>query len=438
MFMYPFQVSVQHGDRHRPVLRREKTFDLEPGANLKDMRVIEIGLGIEDVAISNANQSKTSNKTTDNKTLSRSQIRMLKAFQEQRANFVLQFQSDVETLEKTERELSMKSLNAGLRKVQCWEAKQENSPVRQPRLKQPLDLNPISQKLNSRKMVTRHVKKSQGLDATLAAFAGHRSEERNGVDAESQVSDFRPPPPSPAKTQSASDAVVVPPKPRPRTMIPTPRRPARKCDSFDIELPRGSPSPSPPTTRVADRPVPLQRMTSLACSSRPHSAAAAAAQQRSGSLRVTIVDRRSTSSLTDDADDHPPETAGSAGSCSWFISSEEQQMEANSSASPERENVQHAAGSVLLEKYKERKTAQSQRARQPRAYFVTCDEVEVPVPETRRRRTSPKPKVQLKVFELDKNCQNQVRMDGNLQEALRKRRPDYIERTKVSLLSQHQ
>ena len=220
------------------------------------MRVIEIGL--EDVAISNANESKTSNKTTENKTLSRSQIRQLKAFQEQRANFALVLQSEVEKLEDTERELSQKSLNAGQRKVKCWEAKQENSPVRQPRLKQPLDLNPIlSKHKNPTRVASQHVEKSMGLDTstTLESFIIHGSEDSNGVDAEGQVSDYRTPP---TKTETAPDAIpiVVPPKPRPRTMIPTPRRPARKCDSFDTELPRGS----PPTTRAAapPQPVPLQ------------------------------------------------------------------------------------------------------------------------------------------------------------------------------------
>ena len=157
----------------------------------------------------------------------------------------------------------------------------------------------------------------------------------------------------------------------------------------------------------------------------------------SGSLRVTIVERRSTSSLNDDDDDDPererPDTAGSAGSCSWFIPSEEQQIESKlSSASPEWEIAMNAAGSgsVLLEKYKENKTAQ--RKPQPRAYFITCDEVEVPVIPQSRRRPSPKPKIQLKVFELNKNGENQAMVEGDLQEALRKRRPDYIERTKVS------
>ena len=221
------------------------------------MRVIEIGL--EDVAISNANESKTSNKTTENKTLSRSQIRTLKAFQEQRANFALLLKSEVEKLENTERELSQKSLNAGQRKVKCWEAKQENSPVRQPRLKQPLDLNPIlSKHKNPTKIGPQSGEKSPGgLDTTLQSFTVHGSEDSNGVDAEGQVSDFPTPP---TKTETAPDAIVVPPKPRPRTMIPTPRRPARKCDSFDTELLRGP----PPTTRAAaaaaapPQPVPLK------------------------------------------------------------------------------------------------------------------------------------------------------------------------------------
>ena len=168
-------------------------------------------------------------------------------------------------------------------------------------------------------------------------------------------------------------------------------------------------------------------MTSLACSSRPQSASQ---RVMSSSLRLNIVERRSTSSLNDDDPEQRPDTAGSAGSCSWFIPSEEQRIESKS-ASPERDDAKNVAwsGSVLLERYKEKKKPQ------PRAYFITCDEVEVPVIPENRRRPSPKPKVQLKVFELDKNGENQAMVDGgDLQEALRKRRPDYIERTKVSKL----
>ena len=149
----------------------------------------------------------------------------------------------------------------------------------------------------------------------------------------------------------------------------------------------------------------------------------------SGSLRLNIVERRSTSSLNDE-DQERPDTAGSTGSCSWFIPSAGEQIESKlaSSGSPEMESalIMSGSGSALLEKYKENKKPK------PRAFFITCDEVEVPIVPESRRKPTPKPKVQLKVYELDKNCENQAIVDGgDLQEALRKRRPDYIERTKV-------
>ena len=163
----------------------------------------------------------------------------------------------------------------------------------------------------------------------------------------------------------------------------------------------------------------------------------------SSSLRVNIVERRSTPDLKDKDHDRRPDTAGSTGSCSWFISSGEQQLESQSPPSgtqtvstelevksSEKEEADNSAvsGSSLLEKYKENKISQQK----PRAFFIPCDEIEVPaVSSAGRRRSTPRQKVELKVFELDKNGENHAMAEGDLQEALRKRRPDYIERTKV-------
>ena len=166
----------------------------------------------------------------------------------------------------------------------------------------------------------------------------------------------------------------------------------------------------------------------------------------SSSLRVNIVERRSAPDSKDEDHDRRPDTAGSTGSCSWFISSGEQQLESQSPPSgiqtastdlevklSEKEEADNSAvsGSSLLEKFKESKISQQK----PRAFFITCDEIEVPVISSAgRRRPAPRPKVELKVFELDKNGENRAMAEGSdLQEALRKRRPDYIERTKVSI-----
>ena len=166
----------------------------------------------------------------------------------------------------------------------------------------------------------------------------------------------------------------------------------------------------------------------------------------SSSLRVNIVERRSAPDSKDEDHDRRPDTAGSTGSCSWFISSGEQQLESQSPPSgiqtastdlevksSEKEDANNSAvsESSLLEKYKESKISQQK----PRAFFITCDEIEVPVISAAgRRRPAPRPKVELKVFELDKNGENRAMAEGSdLQEALRKRRPDYIERTKVSI-----
>ena len=161
---------------------------------------------------------------------------------------------------------------------------------------------------------------------------------------------------------------------------------------------------------------------------------------------MNIVERRSAPDSKDEDHDRRPDTAGSTGSCSWFISSEEQQLESQSppsginsastasevkSSGKEEADNSAVSGSSLLEKYKESKISQQK----PRAFFITCDEIEVPVISSagRRRRAAPGPKVELKVFELDRNGENHAMMaEGDLQEALRKRRPDYIERTKVS------
>ena len=167
----------------------------------------------------------------------------------------------------------------------------------------------------------------------------------------------------------------------------------------------------------------------------------------SSSLRVNILERRSTPDSKDEDHDRRPDTAGSTGSCSWFISSEKQQLHESQSPpngidssstasevkSSEKEDANNSAvsGSSLLERYKESKISQQK----PRAFFITCDEIEVPVISAAgRRRPAPRPKVELKVFELDKNGDNPAMAEGSdLQEALRKRRPDYIERTKVSI-----
>ena len=231
------------------MLRREKTFDLDPGTNSqsKEMRVIEIGL--EDVAISNTVQPKSSNTT-----LSRAQIRTLKAFQEQKANLKLQLESEVHKLEDIERGLSQKSLNAGRNKVKCWE-----SPARHPKIKQPLDMDPNkSTNKGLKKMAPRRAENSKVPDRKkVESFTlSNGSEDSSGGDAETRVIDLRSHPP---RTDAASDVAVtvVPPKPRPRTMIPTPRRPARKCDSFDTEAPHGSP-PIAVEHQTAAPPVPLQ------------------------------------------------------------------------------------------------------------------------------------------------------------------------------------
>ena len=230
------------------MLRREKTFDLDPGTNSqsKEMRVIEIGL--EDVAISNTVQPKSSNTT-----LSRAQIRTLKAFQEQKANFALQLESEVYKLEDIERGLSQKSLNAGRNKVKCWE-----SPARHPKIKQPLDMDPIKPTNKGlKKMAPRRTENSKVPDRTrVESFTlSNGSEDNSGGDAETRVIDLRSHPPR-TETAASDATAVVPPKPRPRTMIPTPRRPARKCDSFDTEAPHGSPPVA--VERQDAPPVPLQ------------------------------------------------------------------------------------------------------------------------------------------------------------------------------------
>ena len=222
---------------------------MDPGTNSqsKEMKVIEIGL--EDVAISNAVQPKSSNTT-----LSRVQIRTLKAFQEQKANLKLRLESEVHKLEDIERGLSQKSLNAGRNKVKCWE-----SPARHPKIKQPLDMDPIKPTNKGLKKIAPppRAENSKVPDRKkVESFTlSNGSEDSSCGDAETRVIDLRSSPPRPETVESDA-AAVVPPKPRPRTMIPTPRRPARKCDSFDTEAPHGSPPVA--VERQEAPPVPLQ------------------------------------------------------------------------------------------------------------------------------------------------------------------------------------
>ena len=210
------------------------------------MRVIEIGL--EDVAISNAVQSS-------NTTLSRAQIRTLKAFQEQKANLKLQLESEVHKLEDIERGLSQKSLNAGRNKVKCWE-----SPARHPKIKQPLDIDPIKPTNKGLKKIAPppRAENSKVPDRKkVESFTlSNGSEDSSGGDAETRVIDLRSHPPR-TETAASDATAVIPPKPRPRTMVPTPRRPARKCDSFDTGPPQGSP-PIAVEHQTAAPPVPLQ------------------------------------------------------------------------------------------------------------------------------------------------------------------------------------
>ena len=129
-------------------------------------------------------------------------------------------------------------------------------------------------------------------------------------------------------------------------------------------------------------------------------------------------------------------TSSVSSACSWFIPSEEE---------PANNTRAIQTGSSLLKHYRERKDKGCIVRDRPQAYFLACDKPEVPKsnsPKTseiyaevqtgntvlRRRISSQRPVyADAKVIDLETET---LPAEQNLQEALRRKRPDYIQRTK--------
>ena len=356
-------VSAYYSAQEKPVLRRERTFDLDPGTSARDVKVVEISLD---------------DSPTSNVALSKEQRKVLQAFQTQRGIQAKQLKKEVDMLDKIEWELAMKTSACGPEPVvKCWG---EASPGTKPAIGTPT------------------------------------------------------------------------PKPRPRTMIPgldptlLPQRPARRCDSFSGPLSNSisgstaqeqlkKPPVMTPTVVPAVKESLLTNFTTFATSSRGKSL-------NKDKFRVNIMEKSSANSMESSA----------SSACSWFIPNEDETQAATC------EEKAAEPKSSLFRQFKERKDCHSdnisskKKKPAPQAYFISCDDEEVEEPSPARRSSTSSTKLtgskkngrakeaagrrKMTDSEEEQGRPGSARMvvqrDGssNLQEALMRRRPDYIAKTK--------
>ena len=103
--------SVQQGEAdQRPVLRRERTFDLAPAGNLNEMQVV-------DIAVEDGRNRPDSSQTC----LSNEQQARLEVFQERVELPFRRLNREINRLYALDRELSLKASFCGPERIHCWE-----------------------------------------------------------------------------------------------------------------------------------------------------------------------------------------------------------------------------------------------------------------------------------------------------------------------------
>ena len=131
----------------RPMLRRERTFDLDPGTSLQDAvasgslssHLVEISLespSCEARELPGEDKAKTAKKhgnaergvkERSKRKLSREQEKALKEFRAMKQSCQEKIAQEVEKLEETERELALKAISCGPEPIRCWESSDSSS-----------------------------------------------------------------------------------------------------------------------------------------------------------------------------------------------------------------------------------------------------------------------------------------------------------------------
>ena len=321
----------------KPVLRRERTFDLEPGTSARDVQVVEIGL--ED--------SPRQGKQTVAK-LGAEQERQLKMFQQQKLTALRALKTEIVKLNEFEKELAAKATSCGPEPIRCWE---------------PDD---------------------------MTSSGGSKS------------------------SGSGNDSVKPVPRPRTRVPVSQPTRPARKCDGD---------TGNAMTQSCYGR---LPGQTSFGTSGLTTFADSQRVATPTGRLRIQVREKK-----------EEDRNSSSSSSCSWFIPNggggdSENGRTATPDYPPVFDSPQVEATASkfsdksLLRHYKARKEGKPLPVpvEKSQAFFIEIDEQE----ERKRLLASPaNSRLKTRVIDLEST---EAPEESNLQEALRRRRPDYIARTK--------
>lgn len=118
----------------KPGLRRERTFDLDPGSSVKDIKVVDI----------NFDESPRGLDQQVSPDLSPDEERDLVVYQKHRILNVRKLKKEVDKLDKIERELVMKASFCGPGPLRCWESptasedRTRTPPIPRPRTKIPV------------------------------------------------------------------------------------------------------------------------------------------------------------------------------------------------------------------------------------------------------------------------------------------------------------
>ncbi len=377
--------------QERPALRRERTFDLEPGTSIQDTaaaRVVEISLE-SPTPPTDARQyqgrRKSNGGVVDQRKerrpplppplsspvvrLSREQERLLKEFRKRQRRSLDAIAREMEKVEKVESELAIKASSCGPEPIRCWESSDSSSPgsssARKSRKKEkktsstgeqgrvPLPPSPTT--------TTTATTKTPASLPTVAPRPVPRPRTRIPVSIshihslrQEQQQQQQQPKQQQQQQQQQQQRKQQQPKQqqqqqRPQQPAETPTRPSRKKDMLMMTqschegLVYGSdkrePPPPPPvasnTWRKEDRPKVGPRLVTLA-------QAAGRRQGSGGSLRL-----RMTGSDETEEEEEEREREGSGSALSWFIPSEDVADEETKQV----DRVASPGGLSLLEQY---------------------------------------------------------------------------------------
>ena len=426
----------------RPTLRRERTFDLDPGKSVRDVKVVEINL--DETPTSSGRGAVFSSSDLD---LSPDEERDLQFFQQAKILHIRRLKRELEKLDKIEREMAMKASFCGPEPMLCWTdkdevqqrpvimssgSKQRPVPVPRPRTMIPV---PVVQtpKRPSRKCDTvvvpnPPVTTTEVIPIERAKTAANSSScggnNFTTLAVSSRKKNQKPEKLRVKKNLSRENSFANQTK-RPQPSIQRTEENEITCSWFvngksGIGVPNGVKIDRGQTFRVKDE------------SSRP----------RIGSYSGSKLSNQNGAGAGNTGLRVQENGDKGDGSQTYRVPKEDSFLERSKSnlcESPSKEIKEPS----LFQKFKQRRKEEQllaeklanpvQRSRpkpKPQAYFISCDEdTDLDIsdrPLRSRSKTIPSPKI----IELERKAESEGETGTpNLQEALKARRPDYISRT---------